>query len=865
MMPAISTSTISDVERAFASPPDDSRIMMRWWWFGPAVEEDQLLAEMKAMKAAGIGGFEVAVLYPLTLDHPERGIRNYPYMSETFLDRIRFVSRMARELGLRMDVTIGSGWSYGGPHITPELAAARLRSDIREIVGRQNAIGRPVPYDNERLVAALIGRGSKQEMPHEYEMLDISGDGPIPIPAGDGPRIVAFYFSSKTGQAVKRAAVGAEGYVLDHINRAAIERHLEEVGDKILDAAEPGSIHAIFCDSLEVYEANWTEDMLAEFKKRRGYDIAPFLPFLEFEAGNRYTEIRRDFGRTISELYEENFLVPMREWAERRRVLFRMQNYGMPPTTLASHKHLHLIEGESWGWPGLPETKWASSAAHLLDVPVTSSETWTWAHSPSFRATPLDLKGEADQHFLLGINQLIGHGWPYSPAHAGEPGWALYAAAALSNRNPWWPVMPDLAAYLHRVSYVLRQGKPRAEVALYAPSEDAWGAFKPGERAYLNLWKQIQNYIGPAVFEAIGQAGHDFDLFDDGTLAEAAAKRYSCVILPRVRFMPEATRAWLKEFAANGGVIIAVSRAPQGDWPGLDVVEVSELAARLSWQVSPSLSLSEKAPAVGFVRRQLTDADIYFIANTGNTPVETNARFTSDFGNIEVWDPMRGGIAPVTGNSVALHLEPYGSTIVVLRKDSGSRGGRTRRSVKRTTDLRGEWQVEAGSYRESTTLPHSWADNTDTRHYSGAVRYRTFLDLGQDHAPGDRILLDFGDAPPSQREMVGGAPLRGKSYAALVSPPIRDAATIYVNGKPIGSLWAPPYRIDVTDAWQKGRNEIVVEVYNTAINLLSEGGRLPDVAALTERYGQRARIQDMDNIAPLPSGLLSIPRIVLER
>jgi hypothetical protein len=56
-----------------------------------------------------------------------------------------------------------------------------------------------------------------------------------------------------------------------------------------------------------------------------------------------------------------------------------------------------------------------------------------------------------------------------------------------------------------------------------------------------------------------------------------------------------------------------------------------------------------------------------------------------------------------------------------------------------------------------------------------------------------------------------------------------------------------------------------VEVYDTAINLLSEGGRLPGVAALTERYGQRARIQDMDNIAPLPSGILSVPRIVLER
>ena len=25
------------------------------------------------------------------------------------------------------------------------------------------------------------------------------------------------------------------------------------------------------------------------------------------------------------------------------------------------------------------------------------------------------MKAEADRHFLQGINQLIGHGWPYSP------------------------------------------------------------------------------------------------------------------------------------------------------------------------------------------------------------------------------------------------------------------------------------------------------------------------------------------------------------------------------------------------------------------------------------------------------------------
>jgi len=51
-----------------------------------------------------------------------------------------------------------------------------------------------------------------------------------------------------------------------------------------------------------------------------------------------------------------------------------------------------------------------------------SAETWTWLHSPAFRATPLDMKVEADRMFLLGVNQFVGHGYPYSPPGAGEPG-----------------------------------------------------------------------------------------------------------------------------------------------------------------------------------------------------------------------------------------------------------------------------------------------------------------------------------------------------------------------------------------------------------------------------------------------------------
>ena len=174
-----------------------------------------------------------------------------------------------------------------------------------------------------------------------------------------------------------------------------------------------------------------------------------------------------------------------------------MQSYGEPPATLASYAHVDGIEGEQWGWTRMPPTKWASSAAHHLGVPIVSSETWTWVHAPSFRATPLDLLGEAHEHFLLGVNQLIGHGWPCSPRPDGPGlGWFFYASAALDDRNAWWPAAADLMAYLQRLSALLRLGEPVRDVLLYLPTTDAYARL--GTATSLDLWRTLAGHDRPA-------------------------------------------------------------------------------------------------------------------------------------------------------------------------------------------------------------------------------------------------------------------------------------------------------------------------------------------------------------------------------
>ena len=100
-----------------------------------------------------------------------------------------------------------------------------------------------------------------------------------------GPHEVLFFIAGRTGMQVKRPAVGAEGYVLNHLDATATAHYLKDVGDRLMQAFPAERPHAVFCDSLEVYNQDWTPDFLDEFKKRRGYDLKPYLPALIADMG----------------------------------------------------------------------------------------------------------------------------------------------------------------------------------------------------------------------------------------------------------------------------------------------------------------------------------------------------------------------------------------------------------------------------------------------------------------------------------------------------------------------------------------------------------------------------------------------------
>src|ERR1035441_2525564 len=130
------------LQRSFNQPPDDARIMVRWWWFGTAVSKPEIERELTTMKAGGIGGVEVQQTYPLQLDGELSGVKNNKFLSPEHLEALRFTAQKAKELGLRMDLTLGSGWPYGGPQFSRSEAVGALHSSapVNVASGQTNVV-----------------------------------------------------------------------------------------------------------------------------------------------------------------------------------------------------------------------------------------------------------------------------------------------------------------------------------------------------------------------------------------------------------------------------------------------------------------------------------------------------------------------------------------------------------------------------------------------------------------------------------------------------------------------------------------------------------------------------------------------------
>ena len=171
LRPVNAQTALEKLQADFVHPPAGAKPMMRWWWFGLAVEKPEIRRELEQMKADGIGGVELAFVYPQVVDDPAKGLVNEPFLSGPMLDNVGYAASEGRRLGLRVDVTLGSGWPYGGPATTLGRSRGCLR--VMELAVAPGATSVPaVPLEEgESLVSISLVDGEPKHWKASSEQL----------------------------------------------------------------------------------------------------------------------------------------------------------------------------------------------------------------------------------------------------------------------------------------------------------------------------------------------------------------------------------------------------------------------------------------------------------------------------------------------------------------------------------------------------------------------------------------------------------------------------------------------------------------------------------------------------------------------
>ena len=566
----------------------------RWWWLGSAVDKENLQWNMQEYAKHGIGALEITPLYGVQ----GNDANNIPYLSDKWMEMLRFTQEQGKANGIEIDMATGTGWPFGGPWVPLEESACRAVFVEQSFIGDQvkDLDLRPVEEkDRKNSVlhkAMLFGHNGSV-----IDVTDYMTDGHLTWKASkeerkllggkDGSKTVVVLYIKYGVMKVKRAAPGGEGLVIDHFDRKAVANYLKHIEDAFERTHTPYP-HTFFNDSYEVADATWTPTLFEEFYKRRGYRLEDHL--LAFTHGD--VKLVSDYRETLSDLLLENFTQQWTAWAHSHGAITRNQAHGSPANLIDCYAAVDIPEIEGFGLsdfgikglrkdPGKTRKndsdysmfKYAPSAAHICGKPYTSSETFTWL-TEHFRTSLSQLKPDIDLMFCAGVNHMFFHGTCYSPKDDQWPGWKFYASIDMSPTNSIWRDAPEFMKYVARCQSFLQWGQPDNDFLVYLPIRDMWK--KNPEKLLMQFSIHAMGQLAPEFIKTIldiDKAGFDCDYiserllmgckFVNGGIETAAGTHYKALIIPGSGEMPEKVKAHIEQLKAQGACIIYGTNAAE--------------------------------------------------------------------------------------------------------------------------------------------------------------------------------------------------------------------------------------------------------------------------------------------------------------
>ena len=831
----------SDIEYELLNPRKEARNLTRWWWYGCAVDKEEIVRELDFMNEAGIGGVELQILYPLQPDDKEKNRINFDYLSPEYFEMIRYAADEANRRGMRFDLTLGSSWPFGGPFIPEELSG-------QSIIPYEFDVNGPCTFTRDlttvvygKIVGAVLGKMENAQMIPEsvQDIRDKVVDkylfnwpwgtmiNEIEVPAG--LHKIILFISSDKRQRVLKPLKGGEGLILDHNRKESLRCFLKYAGDPIIEAVGQGKIQNIFCDSLEVFGHNWTEILYDEFKKRRGYDLHPFIYALWGEMKDITTKVRYDFQKTMAELTVENFFEELTKWSHEQGTLSRIQAHGTWGDVLKAYGAADIPEGETFSAFDKYEVntihrRLAVSAGHLYDKPIISNESFTWLRFPRFVVNLENIKEAVDSIFLDGINQIVNHGYSYSKDD-GEM-LAFYASCNINHNNTWWKYYKYIAQYINRVCHFMQKGQHVSTTAIYLPQHDIWAETPIADT---HMCMKLKERLGVECIDSIQKAGYWFDFVNDDALLNMEKYPYDILILIECERIPVETMGKIKEFADHGGKVIVAGDIPRKSCGYIDyeemtkeIVEIGEhmisggklvvvenkysaLIEKLKEVKRADIKISNHPNQVGYVHRRTDKEDLFFISNISKEDVLEKIEFPECGKEFCVFDPMTGQEKEILsieenkeGVEVDLNIEANQSLIFIFSEGLNPviNNKKFLTEIIEVLDNGFEITVDEKNFSKKMNMLSGWEQENELRYYSGSVAYTKEFTISDD-----------------QFEKITNA-----SEVVLSIDELHEIAEVYINGTKAGDILMHPYRIDITGLLTNGINNIKLVVTNCLIN-----------------------------------------------
>jgi len=233
-------------------------------------------------------------------------------------------------------------------------------------------------------------------------------------------------------------------------------------------------------DSWECGSQNWSPVFRDEFKKRRGYDLLPYLPVM---AGIPVQDVAtsegflHDIRQTIEELINDNFYATLEQLSHEKGCVFTAESVAptMVSDGLLHYSHADVPMGEYWLHSPTHDKPNdmldAVSGAHIYGKPIVQAEAFTtvrmdWSEHPGM------LKTLQDRNYALGANRLVYHVFTHNPWMDRKPGMTLDGVGLYFQRDQtWWKAGKAWIEYGERCQAMLQRGKPVVDLAVFTGEE----------------------------------------------------------------------------------------------------------------------------------------------------------------------------------------------------------------------------------------------------------------------------------------------------------------------------------------------------------------------------------------------------------